>query len=55
MKQRYEYKFIRIGEGWGSVKRREIAEYQNVVHIHAKEGWRLVQIFAPGLGIKGTA
>ena len=29
--------------------------YQDVVHRYASEGWRLVQIFAPGLGLEGAA
>ena len=29
--------------------------YQSVVHEHAQQGWRLVQVFAPGMAIYGTA
>jgi hypothetical protein len=53
--QRYEYKFVRIGEGWLSVRRSADNEYQEVVHQHAAEGWRLVQIFAPSNGLYGHA
>lgn len=52
MKARYEYKFVRLGEGWLGV-RREARQYQEVIHQRANEGWRLVQIFAPGTGIYG--
>lgn len=53
--QEFEYKFIRMkGNFFGSMKQPE-AEYQNVVHEHAKQGWRLVQIFAPGIGGYGAS
>lgn len=44
MRQRYEYKFVRVGKGT------EEREYQRIVDTHAREGWRLVQILAPGAG-----
>lgn len=55
MRQRYEYKFVRLGEGWISAKRSACQDYQRVVDEHAREGWRLVQIFAPGIGLYGAA
>jgi hypothetical protein len=55
MKPRYEYKFVRLGEGWLSIRKSAKQDYQRVVHDHAADGWRLVQIFAPGIGIYGTA
>ena len=55
----YEYKFVRIGEnrvsslfGPADSARRD---YQDVVREHAREGWRLVQIFAPGVAAFGAA
>ena len=44
----YEYKFVRLNLGWlsGEPKR----DYRQVVHDHAREGWRLFQIFTPGVG-----
>ena len=47
MRPRYEYKFVRLGEGWFSVRNAAKQEYQQVVHEQAEEGWRLVQVFAP--------
>lgn len=44
MNQKYDYKFIRIGKGNKS------KGYQEVIMENAKEGWRLVQVFAPGAG-----
>lgn len=50
----YEYKFVRLGEGWiGANRDRE--QYQDEIHRHAREGWRLVQVFAPGTGGYGRA
>jgi hypothetical protein len=55
MRQRYEYKFVRIGEGWFGAKSNAVREYQQIVHEHAQDGWRLVQVFAPGMGGYGAA
>ena len=55
MKPKYEYQFVRIGEGWTCARQEAEASYQEQVHQHAKEGWRLVQIFAPGSGAFGAA
>lgn len=55
MKARYEYKFVRLGEGWLAARRAAGEGYQEQVHQHAREGWRLVQIFAPGTGAYGAA
>ena len=55
----YEYKFVRIGEYAGSalfgVRDKERNAYESIVHDHAREGWRLVQIFAPGVAAFGAA
>jgi len=55
----YEYKFVRVGEYRGSalfgVHDKARKNYQGVVHEHAREGWRLVQIFAPGVAAFGAA
>ena len=55
----YEYKFVRIGENrvsplfgpTGDARR----DYQDVVREQARDGWRLVQIFAPGVAAFGAA
>ncbi len=52
---RYEYKFVRLGEGWTSTRTEARYRYQQEIHQHAREGWRLVQIFAPGIGVYGAA
>ena len=55
MRTQYEYKFIRLGEGWLSARKEATDGYQKVVHQHAREGWRLVQVFSPGVGVYGAA
>jgi len=52
---KYEYKFVRVGEGWLGARRSAKDGYQRIVREHAREGWRLVQIFAPGTGAHGAA
>jgi len=55
----YEYRFVRVGEYRGSalfgVHDKARKSYQGVVHEHARDGWRLVQIFAPGVAAFGAA
>jgi hypothetical protein len=55
----YEYKFVRIGEYGGSalvgVRDKDRKDYEHIVHEHAKDGWRLGQIFAPGVAAFGAA
>ena len=59
MSPTYEYKFVRIGEYGGSalfgVRDKDRKGYEHIVHEHAKDGWRLVQIFAPGVAAFGAA
>lgn len=55
MKRKYEYKFVRLGEGWLGVRSEAKHRYQEVVEEHSRLGWRLAQIFAPGVGAYGVA
>ena len=55
MNQQYEYKFVRLGEGWVGSRRSGREGYQDAVHEHAKAGWRLVQVFAPSFGVYGVS
>jgi hypothetical protein len=55
----FEYKFVRIGENrlsalFGPQKEARGA-YEAVVEEYARDGWRLVQIFAPGVAAFGAA
>ena len=54
MEQRFEYKFVRLGEGWTYVNKNALETYRETIAAHAKEGWRLVQIFAPPIGGVGS-
>jgi hypothetical protein len=55
----YEYEFVRIGETRTSalfgVQDKARKGYQPIVHERARDGWRLVQIFAPGVASFGAA
>jgi hypothetical protein len=51
----YEYKFVRLGEGWLGVRRDGKQRCQQVVHEHAQGGWRSVQVFAPSIRAYGAA
>jgi hypothetical protein len=57
--ERYEYKFVRLGEYRGSalfgVRDKDRETHREIVDEHAREGWRLVQIFAPGTAAFGAA
>jgi hypothetical protein len=41
----YEYKFVKVDLSHWNSKPKE--DYQEIIANHAKDGWRLVQIFAP--------
>ena len=55
----FEYEFVRLGESqvsaWFGPQTKARRGYQEVVHEHARDGWRLVQIFAPGVAAFGAA
>jgi hypothetical protein len=55
----FEYKFVRIGESRLSavfgVQDRARKTYETVIQEHAQDGWRLVQVFAPGVAAFGAA
>jgi hypothetical protein len=59
MASTYEYKFVRLGASRFSalfgVDDKTRKTYQTVVHEHARDGWHLVQIFAPGIAAFGAA
>ena len=52
---RYEYKFVRVELKSGLRTDTPDEDYQKIVHDHAKEGWRLFQIFAPATSGTGWA
>ena len=55
MSQKYEYKFVRLGEGMLGVKKSARITYQDEIDKHSRDGWRLVQIFSPAIAGYGSA
>ena len=51
----FEYKFVLIGTKWALLRRKPADDYRAIVAEHARNGWRLVQIFAPPVGPYGRA
>jgi len=51
---RFEYKFVRLGEGFMGVRKEAKETYQRVIQEHGRNGWRLVQVFAPGIAGYGV-
>jgi hypothetical protein len=55
----YQYKFVRLGDNrgsaWFGASDNARNAYEDVVHEQARDGWRLVQIFAPGVAAFGAA
>lgn len=48
-----EYKFVKV-ELKGILQSKPEENYHDIVHAHAREGWKLFQIFAPGTHGFGT-
>ena len=48
----YEYKFEKIKLNWLTSK--PSRDYHDIIAQHAEDGWRFVQIFAPGIGVYGS-
>lgn len=47
----YEYKFVKDEVIFPLFGQKEpIHDYHKIIEEHAKEGWRLVQIFSPAVG-----
>jgi hypothetical protein len=55
MEKKYEYKFVRLGEGFIWVRSEAKRTYKKVVEEYSKNGWRLVQVFTPSLGLYGVS
>jgi len=50
----YEYKYVKISLG-GIFTSKPNQDYKQVIALHAKDGWRFVQIFAPATSGYGSA
>jgi len=51
----YEYKFVKVDLGMSMFESKPKEDYQDVIHKHAAEGWRFIQIFAPSTKGYGSA
>ncbi len=49
----YEYKFVDVNIGAFSNYPKE--DYHEIIHEHAKQGWKLHQIFTPPFATHGQA
>ena len=54
MRQRYEYEFERVKIMKGIFWTKFMDAYKSVIERRAREGWRLVQVFAPSVGTPGV-
>lgn len=54
MLQKYDYKIIRVGKGLFEARKSARNGYAEVIDEYARQGWRLVQVFAPGHGVYGA-
>jgi len=50
-----EYKFITINLDRGFLRRKPSEDYHEIIREQARQGWRLVQIFAPAVYAYGKA
>lgn len=50
----YQYKFVKI-DLKGIVQSKPEEDYHEIIHEHARGGWKLFQIFAPNTYGFGTA
>lgn len=50
----YEYKFVQVELKHGLLKSTSKEDYREIIQQNAEEGWRFVQIFAPGTGTVGS-
>lgn len=54
MLQKYDYKVVRVGKGLLEARRSVRDGYAEVIDEYARQGWRFVQVFAPGHGVNGA-
>lgn len=51
----YEYDFVKVELKSGFVKQKPKENYHQIIIGYASKGWRLVQIFDPGISGYGAA
>ena len=49
---KYKYEFVKIKAKF--ITRAPVVDYHKAIEDKTREGWRLVQIFAPGTALYGT-
>lgn len=51
----YEYTFVKVDLTKWTVNSKPKEDYHEIVHEHARQGWKLLQIFSPPTMSFGTA
>ena len=51
----YEYKFVKVALKTGFINMKPKTDYHKIINEHVKDGWRLVQIFAPEISAHGNS
>lgn len=51
----YEYRFEKVDLKSGFIAKKPNQDYHEIIEKYAREGWRLVQIFAPAISGYGAA
>ena len=51
MKSMYEYKFYKIHLDGFLPEKKPAEDHREVIREHAKNGWKLVQLFSPSVGV----
>jgi hypothetical protein len=51
----FEYKFVKIPLDRGFLVKKPSQDYHAIIEEHGRQGWRLVQIFAPAVAGYGDS
>ena len=51
----FEYKFVKVALDRGFLVKRPSQDYHAIIEEHGRQGWRLVQVFAPAVFGYGKA
>ncbi len=55
MTEKFEYKFVSVKLGGGFFTGKVNEEYREHIIQNARDGWRFVQAFSPGVGAYGSS
>ncbi len=53
--KKYEYKFVSVKLRGGYFSGKANEDYRKDIIVHARDGWRFIQAFAPSVGAYGTS